>query len=206
MTSDLSFACDCGTVSGAMLGVGPVHGDHLICHCSDCQDLTHYLGHAERLLDAHGGTALYQTRCARMRLDTGRERLACIHLTDAPTLRWYAACCRVPLFNTYANGKLPLITVQLGACDAAARERLLGPPRGHIFTQDAVGDTSGLPKLSMVTLMRRFFMRAIKDIVSGDRRRAALFDAKTLEPIATPHRLTDEERRALNRNPTGPTP
>ncbi|HEV7314716.1 DUF6151 family protein [Sphingopyxis sp.] len=198
MASDLSFACDCGTVTGTMLGVGPAQGDHLICHCSDCQDLTHYLGHAGRVLDAHGGTALYQTRCANMRLDSGREHLACVHLTGKPTLRWYAACCRLPLFNTVANGKFPFITIQLAACDPAARE-VVGPSRGHIYTQDAIGDASHLPQMSMVTLMRRFFVRMIKDIVSGNRRRAALFDAETLEPIAKPHRLTGEEMLALRR-------
>lgn len=198
MSSDLPFACDCGTVTGT-LHVIPGEGDHVICHCSDCQDLTHYLGHAARVLDAHGGTALYQTRCASMRLDTGREHLACVHLTDKPTLRWYAACCRLPLFNTVATGKLPFITVQVGACDPAARDRLLGPPRGHLFTHDGIGDTGALPRMSMVTLMRRFLWRAIRDIVSGDRRRAALFDAKTLEPIAKPHRLTGEEMLALRR-------
>ena len=205
MPSDLSFACDCGTVTGT-LRVTSGEGDHVVCHCTDCQDLTHHLGHAERLLDAHGGTALYQTRCAHMRLDAGRERLACLHLTDAPTLRWYAACCRTPLFNTYANGKLPFITILTAACDPGRRDQAFCPLRGHLFTQDAIGDASQLPKMSMITLMRRFFARAIKDIVSGDRRKAALFDAKTLEPIATPHRLTGEERQALNRNRANPTP
>ena len=202
MSSNLSFTCDCGTVTGTMLGAGPDQGDHLVCHCTDCQDLTHHLGHAERVLDAHGGTSLYQTRCARMRLDTGRDRLACLHLTDAPTLRWYAVCCRTPLFNTFKNGKLPFITILLAACDPAARKQALGPPRGHLFLQDAIADTGGLPKMSTATLMRRFFVRAIKDIVWGDRRKAALFDAKTLEPIAVPYRLTDEERQALNRRRT----
>jgi hypothetical protein len=195
-SSDLPFACDCGTVTGT-LRVGANEGDHVICHCTDCQDLTRYLGHAERLLDAYGGTLLYQTRCARMRLDTGRERLACLHLTDAPTLRWYAACCRTPLFNTFKNGKLPFITILTAACDPARRAEIFGPPRGHLFTQDAIGDASHLPKMGTPTLMRRFFVRALKDIVSGDRRRSPLFDAKTLEPIAPPRRLTAEERSAL---------
>lgn len=197
MASDLSFACDCGTVTGAIHVISG-EGDHLVCHCTDCQNLTHHLGHAQ-LLDAHGGTALYQTRCARVRIDTGRDRLACLHLTDAPTLRWYAACCRTPLFNTFKNGKLPFITILMAACDPAKRADVFGAPRGHLFTQEAIGDAGHLPKMGTPTLMRRFFARAIKDIVSGDRRRSALFDARTLEPIAKPHRLTDEEKLALSR-------
>ena len=197
MSSDLSFACDCGTVSGTLTHVGPGQGDHVICHCTDCQDLARHLGHCERVLDAHGGSSLYQARCARVQLTSGRDQLASVHLTDKPTLRWYAKCCGMPLFNTYANGKIPYVTVQLGACDPATREQLAGPPRGHLFTQDGIGDTSHLHKMSMAALMWRFFPRMIKDIVSGDRRRCALFDAETLEPIATPHRLTSEERQAL---------
>lgn len=202
MATDLSFACDCATVTGAMR-VASGEGDYVVCHCTDCQNLTRHLDH-EQLLDAHGGTALYQTRCARMRIDTGRDQLACLHLTDAPTLRWYAACCPTPLFNTFKNGKLPFITILTAACDPARRAEAFGPPRGHLFTQDAIGDASGLPKLGTPTLMRRFFIRAIKDLVSGDRRRSPLFDAKTLEPIATPHRLTAEERQALTGGRTQP--
>lgn len=196
-SSDLAFACECGAVSGSLLHVGPDQGDHVICHCTDCQDLTRHLGHAARVLDAHGGSALYQSRCARMRISTGRDRLACIHLTDKPTLRWYAACCGMPLFNSYANGRIPYITTQLAACDPAKRDALTGPPLGHLFTADGIGDTSALPKMSMARLMLRFFPRMIRDILSGDRRRCELFDSKSFEPIAVPHRLTAGQRQAL---------
>lgn len=203
--TDLSFACDCGTVTGTVLRAAPDQGDHVVCHCTDCQDLTRFLGH-DRILDAHGGTALWQARCARMRIDTGREHLACLHLTDGPTLRWYAACCRMPLFNTFKNGKLPFITVQIAACDPARREDAFGAPRGHLFLKEGIGDTAALPALGTATLMRRFFVRAISDLVSGDRRRAALFDAETLEPISVPHRLTGEVRQALATTRTGAQP
>jgi hypothetical protein len=199
MSSDLSFACDCGAVSGMLRGAGPDQGDHVICHCTDCQDLAHHLGHAVRVLDAHGGSALYQSRCARVEITSGRDQLACLHLTDKPTLRWYAHCCGMPLFNTYATGRIPYVTTQVSACDPATRDRLLGPPLGHLFTQDGIGDTSALPKMSMAALMWRFFPRMIKDLISGDRRRCALFDAATLAPIAEPHRLTSEERHSIRR-------
>jgi len=196
-SSDLGFTCECGAVSGTLLHVGPDRGDHVICHCTDCQDLTRHLGQAARVLDAHGGSALYQSRCAAMTILSGRDRLACVHMTDKPTLRWYAACCGMPLFNTYANGRIPYITTQLAACDPAKRDRLTGPPLGHLFTADGSGDTAALPKMSMGRLMRRFFPRMIRDMLSGDRRRCELFDPETFEPIAVPYRMTAEERQAL---------
>ncbi|WP_370034109.1 DUF6151 family protein [Qipengyuania mesophila] len=173
-------------------------GDHVVCHCTDCRDLVRHFGQEARVLDVHGGTALYQSRCARMRIHHGRDRLAGLHMTEGPTLRWYAECCGTPLFNTYRNGRIPYVTTLLANCDAAARTSL-GEPLGHLFLDDAAGDTSGLKPLSMNRLMRRFFPRMIKDILSGDRRRSALFDPETLEPIAKPRQLTQAEKHALGR-------
>lgn len=196
-TDTLPFACECGKIAGVVEKANPTQGDHIVCHCTDCRDLVRHLGQEERVLDELGGTALYQSRCARMRLHRGTEHLASLHMTDGKTLRWYAACCNSPLFNTYANGRIPYVTTILANCDAEKRAELLGSPIGHVFAEEATGDTSGLPKMSMAQLMRRFFKRMIKDILSGDRRRSDLFDAKTLEPIAKPRRLSPEERSAL---------
>ncbi len=121
-----------------------------------------------------------------MRLVRGRDRLACLHLTEKPTLRWYARCCDTPMFNTYRNGRIPYITTLIANCDADQRERLLGPPIGHLFIEEATGDVSHLKPLPMATLMRRFFKRMITDIIVGDRKRAELFDPHTLDPIASP--------------------
>jgi hypothetical protein len=140
----------------------------------------------DRILDLHAGTALYQGRCAAMRLLQGRDRLACLHLTEKPTLRWYARCCDTPMFNTYRNGRIPYITTLVANCDPDQRGGLLGPPIGHLFTEEATGDVSHLRRLAMATLMRRFFKRMITDIIVGDRKRADLFDPGTLAPIAPP--------------------
>lgn len=192
--TQLDFSCACGQVAGTLFEVDPSKGDHVVCHCSDCQDFPRYLGATERILQEHGGTDLYQSRCAKMRLTRGADNLDCLHLTDKPTLRWYAACCRTPLFNTYANGKVPYLTTLLANCDAAEAKAALGPPIGHLFLPDEVSD---LPRMSMSQLMRRFLGRMVRDIFAGDRKRSALFDPKTLLPISPPHRLTEAERRAL---------
>ena len=165
---------------------GPSVGDHVVCHCTDCQAFPTRLGSADRILDQHGGTALYQSRCAAMRLSTGRDQLACLHLTDKPTLRWYARCCDTPLFNTYRNGRIPYITTVVANCDRKQRESVLGEPIGHLFTDEATGDASHLKRLSMAKLMRRFFWRMIADLVARDRSRSELFDPVTLDPIVVP--------------------
>ena len=190
--ADLAFSCRCGAVTGTLTAPGPSVGDHVVCHCTDCQAFANRLGAGDHILDDHAGTALYQGRCAAMMIDSGRDRLASMHLTEAPTLRWYADCCKTPIFNTYKNGRVPFVTTLVANCDAGGRERLLGRPIGHLFLGEATGDVSALTPLSTFTLMRRFFRRMIADIVTGSRKRAALFDAKTLEPIARPYRVQDE--------------
>jgi hypothetical protein len=193
--SSLQFSCHCGQVTGTLFDTGPNTGDHIVCHCGDCQNFARHLGAEERILQDFGGTELYQSRCAKMKLVTGAAKLACLHLTDQSTLRWYAACCRTPMFNTYANGRIPYLTTLVANCDPSLVKGILGPVVGHLFLPDTAGD---LPHMSMNKLMRRFFVRMVRDVFSGDRRRSALFDTKTLLPKSPPHRLTEAERRALD--------
>ncbi len=192
----MSFSCACGTVTGSIADVGPKQGDYVYCHCTDCQAVPKLLGAEERILERAGGTALYQTRCARLRFASGKDKLAGVHMTVKPTLRWYASCCDTPMFNTYANGKLPYTTILLANCDEVGRAAL-GEPRGHLHLADAPGETADLKPMSMAALLRSFFKRLVRDIFSGDRRRNPLFDPKTLEPIAIPRRLIPREREAL---------
>ena len=189
MSADLSLACECGAVRAIVRDVSPSEGDYVVCHCTDCQQFATRFDAAHRILDAHGGLHLYQSRCARLEIMDGKDRLAAIHLTDKPTLRWYASCCGTPMFNTYANGKLPYVTSLLGNADRGGVEAALGKPIGHLHTADAPVHPAGVPEMSMGKLLRRFFGRMVKDVFSGDRRKSALFDAETLQPIAIPHRV-----------------
>lgn len=93
------------------------------------------------------------------------------------------------MFNTYRNGRIPYITTLVANCDPAHRAAVLGQPIGHLFTDEAQGDTSHLKRLPMAKLMRRFLWRMIADIIARDRRRTALFDPVTLDPIAVPTRV-----------------
>ena len=196
-TGDLRFACACGRVAGTVANVSPMRGDHIVCHCTDCQSFALHLECADRVLDRHGGTALYQSRCGDVCVMQGKEQLAALHLTEQSTLRWYAACCNTPMFNTFANGRVPFTSILLANCDPAACATM-GEARGDLFLKDAIGDTSRLEPMPMARLMRRVIVRMAKDMISGARRHNALFDAKSFAPIAPAHRLGVEQRLRLN--------
>lgn len=196
-TTDLPLSCQCGTVTGVIRKASPKEGDRVVCHCVDCRDLVRFLGQGGRVLDRQGGTDLYQSRCARVKLHSGRGKLASLHMTEGKTLRWYASCCNSPLFNTYANGRVPYVTTILANTDPAQCDAALGEPIGHVFAEQATGDASALKKMPFSRLMRRFLGRMVKDLLAGDRRRSDLFDPETLEPIAKPVRLTQEQRQGI---------
>ncbi|MGB3794905.1 MAG: DUF6151 family protein [Alteraurantiacibacter sp.] len=187
----MPFSCRCGTLAGVVSNAGAKNGMHVVCHCADCQDFAKVLGAQKYVLDTHDGTALYQTRCNRVTFTRGKERLACLHLTRKPTLRWYAACCDTPLANTFATGTLPYFTMLLANADIDARHAL-GPPIGHLFVQDAANPPAGEANMSILRLVASVIPRMAKDIVSGGRRRSPLFDPGTLQPVATPRRIADE--------------
>ena len=137
-------------------------------------------------------------------LNRGKDRLACLHLTEKPTLRWYAGCCKTPLFNTFANGKLPYTTILLANCDDQGRAAL-GEPLGHMFLKDAPNDTPGLEPMSIWPLVFDSVRRIALDIMSGARRGNPIFHPETLEPFPTPYRLDPAERSCLQYSMRRPT-
>ena len=65
-SSDLLLACACGRVSGLVSGASASTGTRAVCYCDDCQAFARHLGDADRVLDANGGTEVFQTSAARV--------------------------------------------------------------------------------------------------------------------------------------------
>lgn len=121
-------------------------GNRLVCYCSDCQAFARYLGHADDILDANGGTDIFQTSPGRLRIEQGLERLACVRLTENGVIRWYADCCRTPVGNTLANLRIPFVGLIHSLIDPgnASLDEVWGPVRFRVFARDAVGDRTAL--------------------------------------------------------------
>ena len=199
--TDLAIACACGTVRGAVRDLSPDRGNHLVCYCDDCQAFALFLGDGLDHTDAHGGTEILQTSPARVSIEAGDDHLACMRLQPNGLLRWYADCCRSPIGNTQASGRVPFVGLFCSAFRprSSEAETALGPIRARVNARFAQGDRSGLDasegwSLPMIIRFARIVWGAW---LRGDARRSPFFDPETGKARATPTVLTDAERGKL---------
>ena len=185
----LPFRCACEQIAGSVRDTLPGRTTFVICHCSSCQAFARHFSAEKRILGDADGTELLQIPCASLRLDRGVDKLGCIHLTNKPTLRWYATCCDTPLFNSYKNARWPYITVLLANTEESARPPFVARPAGHLFLSNTDKPTAHLRAAFVPQLVGGVVKRMVRDVLSGDRKRTALFARETFAPIATPRRV-----------------
>jgi len=202
---DVPFRCACGALQGRLLGISAKSGNHLVCYCDDCQAFAHFLGGADRILDAHGGTEIFQMSPARIEITQGADRLACMSLRGR-LFRWYTSCCRTPIGNTLPTHRLPFVgLVVAGIANAnggSSRDDVLGPIRARIFGRFARSRSGDRSKLDAhdgtpLGMVLGFMLVLLAARLRGDHRRSPFFDAATGAPVATPYVLSPEELRAV---------
>jgi hypothetical protein len=72
-------------VRGRVRGASPDVGNRCICYCNDCQAFGHFIG-AGDVLDAQGGTDIYQISPARVEIEQGQDKIACLHSREGEPL------------------------------------------------------------------------------------------------------------------------
>jgi len=219
MPFDLPLRCRCGHVRGIAREVSRSNGFRLVCYCKDCQAFARFLAHVPEkwspvfrkghapiqipdVLDAAGGTDIFQMPPGRLALTAGADALRCLRLhAGSKVLRWYTACCKTPIANTAASGRFPIVGlihsfINDEAC-GRSRDDLLGPPLCRIYERSAIGplpaDAPPPPSLNI------FAHRAAKLLgwwVRGLGRPNLFFDASTGAPLSAPRLLTPDERAA----------
>ena len=153
------------------------------------------------MLDAAGGTDIFQLPPGRVRLTAGAEALRCVRLSDRGVLRWYADCCRTPIANT-AGPRFPIIGMILSFADQGAdgrsRDEVLGAPLCRIFERSAVGPLP--PDAPPPPSLRVFARRGLKMLgwwLQGLARPSPFYDDRTNAPRSVPRVLAPSERAAL---------
>lgn len=197
--TELALRCRCDTVRGVARDVTPSKINHCFCYCDDCQAFAHFLGRADDVLDAHGGSEIVQMSQGNVSFTAGADKIAAIRLTDKGLVRWYASCCRTPVGNTMATSALPFIGVVRAFIDAPPAT--LGPIRGRGFAKSAKGGAAAVPKdgLPDLVMVARVLVKVIGWRLRGAHKRSPLFDAATGRPLAEPRVLDAAEREELRR-------
>ncbi len=197
---DLPLRCRCGHLRGVARGIAPSAGFRFVCYCEDCQAFARFLGRTD-VLDAAGGTDIFQMPPARMKLGAGMDALRCLQLRKSGVYRWYADCCRTPIANT-AGPRFPLVAVihcfMDHQTDGRSRDEALGPPVCRIYERSAVGPLppTAPPPISLGISLRRM-TRMLRWWLHGLARPNPFFNDGTNAPCSVPHVLTRSERPAL---------
>ena len=206
MAKDIPIRCSCGKLRAVAVGIDASKGNHLVCYCDDCQSFQHFLGTAERVLDEHGGTEIFQMSQGRLRITEGSEHLACVRLRENGLLRWYASCCNTPIGNTLAARGVPFIGV---VCDCFDRDRggeslddALGPVRMGVNGRFAKGKPDGLTvhDRAPLSMFVSFIGKMLAWRLHGDHKRSPLFEPESgrirVEPtVLSESRLKQVEER-----------
>jgi len=142
MSDVVALECSCGSVKGE-LSIVPKSSFHVHCLCCDCQNFAAYLNNKEEILDEHGGSELFQTYPAYMKISEGQDKLAGIQLTPKGIYRWHTTCCNMPVGNTMTSSKMPFVGISVKLMNFSSEEeklKTLGPVVMKAFGKYAIGE------------------------------------------------------------------
>lgn len=197
---DLPLRCRCGRVCGVASKVAPSSGFRFICYCRDCQAFARFL---ERMgvLDAVGGTDIFQMPTGRVKLSAGADAVRCLRFSDK-VFRWYTDCCHTPIGNT-AGPRFPVVGIIYCFMSPGTigrfRDEVLGPPLCRVYVRSATGP---LPRNALAPATFLVCVhRASKSLawwVRGLGSPNPFFDDRTKAPRSAPRVFTPSERAALD--------
>lgn len=199
MSSKIPLRCRCGRMRGEADNVSPKTGNRAVCYCDDCQAFAHWLKISD-ILDAHGGTDIFQLPPSNVRLFSGAEELRCVRLSEKGVYRFYAGCCRTPIGNM-AGARWAFIGLIHSFMDhqaeGHAREAVLGPA-SYIHGRFAIGNPPAhvhrsFPLGAALKMMAYIFAWSL----TGKRQPSAFFDSVTGQPRAGTQILSPAERALL---------
>ena len=196
---DIPLKCRCGSVRGVAKQIVPSQGNRLVCMCDDCQAFAHHLGAAERVLDPHGGTDIFQTTPSRVSISEGIEHLACLRLSPKGLMRWYAKCCNTPIANTMASPRVPFAGVVHTFMDhtGTSRDEALGPILARIQGRFAVGAVpEGAHRRAPMGIIFRTIRLLGGGFIRGTHRPSPFFDSSG-NPVIDATVLSASEREKL---------
>jgi hypothetical protein len=185
---DIAFACNCGKLAGTLRGASPGAGTHSECFCRDCRAAELHLGQPD---PAPGPVGIFQTTPDRLTITKGADRLAVFSFGAKNVLRWQAACCGTPLFNTPRSARFSFVGIRTNILGETAP---LGPVVGQAFLPTDSGKTrhKGLPRFIWGTLSR-----SALQLITGRWKKTPFFKADGVTLVSPVEVLPQGTRKAL---------
>jgi hypothetical protein len=180
----------------------------VVCYCDDCQAFARWLG-SKPILDAYGGTDIYQLPPAHVRITAGADELRCVRLGEKGTYRFYTACCRTPIGNM-AGPRVAFIGLIHSFMDHVAdgrpREDVLGPP-AYVHGRYAIGQPPHpVPRAIAPAFLAKMALRILGWSLRGKQQPSAFFEAGTGRVRAPLQVLSPAERDRLRGSADAPPP
>jgi Family of unknown function (DUF6151) len=197
--TDIDVRCRCGTLRGKALGVSTETGSRAICYCRDCQAFARFLG-TPGILDAQGGSEVFQLTHSQLRIDSGSDKLACVRLSERGLLRFYTGCCRTPIGNTMARARAPLFVIVrplMQPGEGRTLDQVLGPVGLYLQAKSATGPVQLDPAApSAFRAGTRLAVNIVKGLLLGKHKPSVFFDSDGKQ-LLTPEILTPERHQSL---------
>lgn len=193
------LSCKCGILKGIV--AHPERVNRAICYCRDCQAFAHFLGRADEVLDANGGTDVIQTIPAHLTFTQGQQQLACMRLTEKGLVRWYTRCCNTPIGNTSADFRISFIGLIHNCLDDNDKslDDSFGAVRMWSFTKGAKKPVKSRTPTMVAGILRLIGM-VFRARITGAYKQTPLFSPDTGVPVAVPKILSSSERAAVYKN------
>ena len=152
------------------------------------------------MLDAWGGTDIYQVAQWHVHLAHGASSLRCVRFGEKGLFRWYAGCCRSPVGNTLGP-RVPFVgivhTFMDHAADGRTRDDVLGKPVAGIQARFATGTPPNAHRTAPPWLIPRALRLNLSWWLGRGGAESPFYDRSTRAPRVEPQVLGDAERAAL---------
>lgn len=196
--TEMPLRCACGKLKGTAR-LSPAEGVHVVCFCGDCQAFARFLGRKD-LLDAWGGTHIFQTAPSALQFTEGSDALRCVRLSAKGMHRWYCGDCKTAIGNTLGP-RVPFVGLISSIVDFKSTGRSLddvvGKPLAYGFPEAAIG---GPPPHTKPNPKLRFLAKVSASLakwwVTGKGSPSPFFDEER-EPRAKVQILSPDERASL---------
>ena len=192
----LPLKCRCGAVRGEMQPRRAY--TRATCYCKDCRAYARFLGQPE-VLDQAGGTDVVPTAPATVRLTSGVEHVVCMSLSPRGALRWYAACCRMPLGNMSRNTGIPYLGLVTACLDATPQQLAdtFGPARRCVINTGSATEPVRATPVAFVWAGMRILGGMLAARVRGER--GSPFVDGDGQLLREPEVISREQREELER-------